>query len=575
MWPDLGTRAATYARPMPCQGFCQQSVVSVSPFCQDSDTVRTGDVSLGAGTMGTGESPVQQAAAEFVAEFARWRLERGLSKKQLAADMGFDPSYLSHVEAHRHRPTEDFAKRAEAVLQAGGAIWRRYREYDEVRATSRAGGRAPGPREPASAGGMVGHAGGSRDANGDAWLPGSTGLVVEREISRLSYVDGRYRCTVRRSLYNAGNEPVTRYLIRIVVDRYPNDSERSNRHHRDNPLTWDELHLIASSGGERMEWRPKTDRDAYKEAWLLFENDRGRFPLYPGQRAMIQYTYHVGADKWGPWFQRAVRLPTRRLSIELDLPMALRPVVWGVETTLSAESVPLRTPIEQEIEGDRGVFAWSCDNPPLHARYRLEWRFRAQPVPAQRTAVAAGNGRDQRPGRRGEPAPAAQRTDGGGRHHPARCQRAARAGALVRPAAGGGTGRGDDRAAEPGADPGDRAAPVPQGHRPGRAATRPVAVGRRGAPGRRARADRAAQPARGGGVPGHRRAVRGLPVLLRRARAGRPAAARDGRERADRRRADPGDLRAGGRPAGGARGRPPRTASCTRTGCRPVRRWCR
>jgi peptide deformylase len=368
--------------------------------------------------MGPGETPVQRASAEFVAEFARWRLERGLSKKQLAAEMGFDPSYLSHVEAHRHRPTEDFAKRAEAVLQAGGAIWRRFREYDELRATTRTGGRPPSPATQARAATPDG-------PRTDAWLPSSTGLVVEREVARLSYVDGRYRCTVRRSLYNAGTEPVTQYLVRIVVDRYPNESERSNKHHRDHPLTWDELHLIASSGGERMEWRPKTDRDAYKEAWLLFENDRGRFPLYPRQRATIQYTYHVGADKWGPWFQRAVRLPTRRMRIELDLPMSLRPVVWGVETTLSAESVPLRTPIEQEIEGDRGVFAWACDNPPLHARYRLEWRFRgppvpaaeaaersprssgagwqpAGPVPAQRTPIAATNGRDQRPGGRPE-----------------------------------------------------------------------------------------------------------------------------------------------------------------------------
>lgn len=375
--------------------------------------MRTGAVSLWAGSMGTGETPVQRASAEFVAEFARWRLERGLSKKQLAAAMGFDPSYLSHVEAHRHRPTEDFAKRAEAVLQAGGAIWRRFREYDELRATTRSGGRQPATTAPSR----------TPTADGaDAWLPSTTGLVVEREVARLSYLDGRYRCTVRRSLYNAGTEPVTRYLIRIVVDRYPSQSERSNKHHREHPLTWDELHLIASSGGERMQWRPKTDRDAYKEAWLLFENDRGRFPLYPGQRATIQYTYHVGADKWGPWFQRAVRLPTRRLRIELDLPMSLRPVVWGVETTLSAESVPLRTPIEQEIDGDRGVFAWACDNPPLHARFRLEWRFRAPPVPAQRAVIAvggsggpsgeasvarlAGNGRDQRPERPPEPSTA-------------------------------------------------------------------------------------------------------------------------------------------------------------------------
>jgi peptide deformylase len=315
--------------------------------------------------MGAGESPVQRAAAEFVAEFARWRAERGLSKKQLAAAMGFDPSYLSHVEAHRHRPTEDFAKRAEAVLQTGGSIWRRFRQYDELRATSR--GRSVGPVARAV-------------VQPEQWLPPGAGLVVERETARLSYVDGRYRCTVRRALYNAGAEPVTRYLIRIAVDRYPNESERSNVHHRSNPLSWDELHLVAACGGERMDWRPKTDRDAFKEAWLLFENPYGRFPLYPGQRATIQYTYHVGADKWGRWFQRAVRVPTRRLRIELDLPMSMRPVVWGVETTLSAEAVPLRTPIEQEIDGDRAVFAWSTEDPPLHARYRLEWRFRGAPT---------------------------------------------------------------------------------------------------------------------------------------------------------------------------------------------------
>jgi peptide deformylase len=316
----------------------------------------------------SGESPVQRAAGEFVAEFARWRSERGMSKKQLAAAMGFDPSYLSHVEAHRHRPTADFARRAEAVLQAGGAIWRRFREYDDLRTNARIR-MLPGQpvREPPIT---------------EPWLATGGGLIVDRETARLSYVDGRYRCTVRRALYNAGPEPVTRYLIRVAVDRFPEESVRSNEHHHTHPLTWDELSLLATCGGERMDWRPKSDRDAIKEAWLLFENAQGRFPLYPGQRATIQYTYHVGADKWGPWFLRSIRLPTRRLRIELDLPMSLRPVVWGVETTFSTEAMPLRTPIEQEIDGDRAVFGWATDNPPLHARYRLEWRFRsATPTP--------------------------------------------------------------------------------------------------------------------------------------------------------------------------------------------------
>src|SRR2546430_6815993 len=85
-------------------------------------------------------SPQDRAAEAFAAELARWRLERGLSKKQLAGEMGFDPSYVSHVEGRRHRPTEDFARRAEAVLQADGEIWHRYTEYEELR-------RAPRPTQ--------------------------------------------------------------------------------------------------------------------------------------------------------------------------------------------------------------------------------------------------------------------------------------------------------------------------------------------------------------------------------------------------------------------------------------------
>src|SRR4051812_50040093 len=65
-------------------------------------------------------SPVERAADQFVTALAHWRVERGMSKKQLAARMGFDPSYVSHVEGRRHKPTEDFAPRAEAVLSAGG-----------------------------------------------------------------------------------------------------------------------------------------------------------------------------------------------------------------------------------------------------------------------------------------------------------------------------------------------------------------------------------------------------------------------------------------------------------------------
>jgi peptide deformylase len=323
-------------------------------------------------------SALDRAAAAFADELAQWRAERGLSKKQLAADMGFDPSYVSHVEGCRHRPTEDFARRAEAVLQTGGAIWTRFTEYDELRRTR--GGTAPG--------------GGTSPGQ---WLPPGAGLVVEHEIATLSYVDGIYHCTIRRHLYNAGTEPVTRYPVRVAVDRFPGEPERSNRFYRDNPLTWDELNLAAYHGdgpdgpGEPMEWRASHDRDSFKEVWVLFENDQSRFPLYRGQRTVIQYSYQVGEDKWGRWFQRAVRLPTRRLTVRLSFPTEIAPAVWGVQTSLTAES-PLNTPVQETIEEGISVFEWTTDNPPLTSRYRLQWRFRSA-IPQQRAPMEQASSR--------------------------------------------------------------------------------------------------------------------------------------------------------------------------------------
>jgi transcriptional regulator with XRE-family HTH domain len=128
--------------------------------------------------------PVVDAAAEaFAAALHQWRTGRSLSKKQLAAEMGFDPSYVSHVEARRHRPTEDFARRAELVLRSGGVIWQRYREYDEAREAA-----ASAERQPRSA------------AGSERWIPATGGLLVEAERSRLTYLNGDYRCVVRRDL---------------------------------------------------------------------------------------------------------------------------------------------------------------------------------------------------------------------------------------------------------------------------------------------------------------------------------------------------------------------------------------
>ncbi|MEV5508003.1 hypothetical protein [Streptomyces orinoci] len=100
-------------------------------------------------------------------------------------------------------------------------------------------------------------------------------------------------------------------------------------------MAWDELAPAATCRGETMRWEAKHDRDAFKEVWLLFDNEQGRFTLHPGESVWIEYAY------------------TELLEVQLAFPAALDRVVWGTETSMTA----------------------------LHARYRLEWRFRARPEP--------------------------------------------------------------------------------------------------------------------------------------------------------------------------------------------------
>jgi hypothetical protein len=280
-----------------------------------------------------------------------------LTKRALAGEMGFDPSYVSHIEGGRHRPTEDFARRAEVVLRSGGAIWQSYATYDALRQSAPVVEASPQPAAP------------------DVWIPPGTGLVVEREQAALGIKDGLYHIRVRRLLYNAGPDPVVRYPVRIRVDKHPGHPRRSARLHHGAPLTWAELGFAAyGPDREPMTWQPTYDSDTTKELWLRFENAERRFPLYPRHRATVDYTYQVPEFKFGNWFQRAIRLPTRELEMELDFPSHDEPAVWGTVSSLTAEGAPLGPP-EVSYRGDkRTVYAWSVRSPALQARYRLEWR---------------------------------------------------------------------------------------------------------------------------------------------------------------------------------------------------------
>jgi transcriptional regulator with XRE-family HTH domain len=209
------------------------------------------------------ENPAVEA---FIAELRHWREVAGYSQKALAPLVGYTASYVSKVERGTILASRSFAESADQHLRAGRAIIRRWKDMHDALVELSTGGERHdelAADDPQSA-------------------PGPD-LVVDHEHSELTFRDGMYKTRIRRQLRNTGTQPVTQYLIRIAVDRYPGDPQRSNQLYREDPLTWQEIGLTATCGDEPMTWRAKHDRDAFKEVWLLREPRRPLPPVSRGE----------------------------------------------------------------------------------------------------------------------------------------------------------------------------------------------------------------------------------------------------------------------------------------------------
>jgi peptide deformylase len=61
--------------------------------------------------------------------------------------------------------------------------------------------------------------------------------------------------------------------------------------------------------------------------------------------------------------------------VSIDLPADAAPEVWGTHTSMTGDDLALPTPVVVDHDGGRIRYSWSTDDPPLHARYTLQWRW--------------------------------------------------------------------------------------------------------------------------------------------------------------------------------------------------------
>lgn len=271
--------------------------------------------------------------------------------------MGYHRTYVTKIERGALEPTVDFATRADRTLRLAGELIRRWEAFDASRShPSRA--RQPRPAVP-------------EELIAD--------LLVDHDEAWLRRGSDAYHLHMRKTILNCGETPITRFFMRVAVDRYPHDSARSNEFYRGNPLTLDELQIEARCDGEPMDFEAARDQDSSKEIWLLFRNSERQFPRYPRKDCALDYTFRVALDKWGDYFQRSVRVPTRRISVHLEFPRTPAPKVWGLEISPTAGERPFANPINSELLANTVRFHWSAPRPPVSARYRLEWDLTQTP----------------------------------------------------------------------------------------------------------------------------------------------------------------------------------------------------
>lgn len=87
------------------------------------------------------------------------------------------------------------------------------------------------------------------------------------------------------------------------------------------------------------------------------------------------------ASRWGRWFRRAVRLPTEHLEVTLGFPAGQDPVVWGTETSMTAEALPLRTAPSRHDDG--GTASSPGRRPPPRCTPGTVWSGSSGPGPNQ------------------------------------------------------------------------------------------------------------------------------------------------------------------------------------------------
>jgi peptide deformylase len=217
-------------------------------------------------------------------------------------------------------------------------------------------------------------------------------LIVVHDHGEVDYDGVAYSLRHSRLIRNDSPTTHASYEVKVSVNRLLNhDPDLAAAYYGKHPLVADDLTFAAwcLRGSQRREMSCAVRKQSPTQIdYTLYfaEGDE----LRPGEGAGIEYSYTVGDQQWGRWYQRNVRRVTDRLSLEARLPTALEPECWGMTELPSRTGLEPLPHLTSRPAGEKTVYSWdrNADEDDLRQgrRVRLDWFFWRQVLDRDATA---------------------------------------------------------------------------------------------------------------------------------------------------------------------------------------------
>ena len=198
-----------------------------------------------------------------------------------------------------------------------------------------------------------------------------------RDATYVIFADDKYKVRMSKVVAPNGVEPVEFVYARIDVNALGEENDISKCYYFNNPITLQNINFRAYTGTDtRLKTSILNSYPSNIELAILLEEERTGYHrhILPGQAMGVNHELQPTIRQWGPWLQRAVRVPTDELVVMLAFPPDTVSLVTG-KRLVGGSSRTLLPRLRHRGRRDWDIWYWRKLKPSVLDHYRFVWEF--------------------------------------------------------------------------------------------------------------------------------------------------------------------------------------------------------